>query len=880
MLGVLLQLVLSTGYAARDVLDEQSLQYDPAVPSMQEVLGYAYGEQISSHHQIVTYVQALAAANPDRMRLIEYATSWEGRKLYYMVISSRQNIARLTQHQLSIQQLAHPGDLSTESTTRLIEDLPATTWLAYGVHADEISSSDAALHTAYHLLASREDDLVDKILNKTLVFIDPLQNPDGHDRFVNHFRLNRGLQPDNYAYAAERIQEWPGSRTNHYFFDMNRDWFAMTQPETKGRIRVLQEWYPLIFVDFHEMDLDSTYFFPPTAPPVNPWSSPQQVNNFALFGKNNAAWFDRYGIDYFTREIFDYFYPGYGDSWPGYYGSIGMTYEQASVRGLVGERLDGSQLTFRQSVQHHFITSLATLETSAENRVKLFEEFVAFRRSAIEKGKRDVRSYILPLRGDISLVHKLAGLLASQGVKVKQSTEPLRTCGDYPTGSYVIPLDQPSHRLIRVLLDESVEMSADFIKEQERRRATWIGHELYDVTAWSIPLMFNIEAVPCSKTLKAALDTADDFAIQGQLSNPDASVAFVVPWGTVAAGRLLTAALNEDLHILSNDKPFTLENREFPAGSLIFKVADNPRGLAEKLKGLAHSSGSNVIGINSSWIEQGINFGSEYVVRIKPIRIAMLWNSPTSAYSAGATRFVLEQQFKYPVTVIPTSQVSRADLFKFDVLIMPAGKYHMRSLEAKLLNWVSEGGTLIALEEAVSSISSTKLLDIKEEYLAAGDSDENNQSNKKLKKEKEKIARGSILTSKEDYLDAIEPEKEKPDSVPGVLLKAEVDRDHWLSSGLPDTVNVLFNGNRIYTPITLDKGINVLRYPAEEDLLASGYLWQENRRQIAFKPFVVAQKHKRGLVIAFTSSPTTRAYQDGLNLLLLNAVFRGPAHTY
>lgn len=879
ILCAFLQLISSASYASGDLLDAQSLAYDPAVPTLKDVLGYAYGERISSHQQIVGYSQALARSNPERMKLIEYATSWEGRKLYYIIISAADNIAALAQHQQAIQKLAQPEALTEAETTRLIKTLPATAWLAYGVHGDEISSSDAALHTAYHLLASENDPLVEKILKDTLVFIDPLQNPDGHDRFVNHFRLNRGLHADDYPQAAERVQQWPGSRTNHYFFDMNRDWFAMTQPETKGRIRILLEWYPLTFVDFHEMELNSTYFFPPTAAPVNPWLSPQQVDSFYLFGKNNAAWFDRYGINYYTRENFDYFYPGYGDSWPGYYGSIGMTYEQASARGLIAKRRDGTLLTFRQSVQHHFITSLATLETAADNKVKLYEDFVNYRRSAIEQGKKGVRNYILPLRGDTSLVHKLAGLLSSQGIIVKKSNTRFSACGDFPAGSYVIPLDQPAHRLIRVLLDESVEMEADFIKEQERRRATWVGHELYDVTAWSIPLMFNIDAVPCSSKIRTDLALVNNFEIHGQVSNPDAKVAFIVPWGTNAAGKFLTAALQAKLQILSNDKSFTLAATEFPAGSLIFKVADNPIDLVPMLQGIAEATGADVIGTDTSWVANGIHFGSDFVTRFKPIRIAMMWSSPTSAYSAGATRYVLEQEFNYPVTVIPTLQIPKADLSEIDVLIMPSGKYNMKLLEAKLYNWVIEGGTLIALEKAVSSVSSTRLLDIKEEYLAATDAN-GNKKDDKSKNAKEKIAKGSILASREDYLAAIKPEKEKPDSVPGVLLRAEVDRDHWLSSGLPDTVNVLFQGDRIYTPITLDKGINVLGYPAADELLASGYLWQENREQIAFKPFVVTQQHKKGIVIAFTSSPTTRAYQDGLNLLFLNAVFRGPAHTY
>ncbi|HJN50348.1 MAG: M14 family metallopeptidase [Pseudomonadales bacterium] len=866
-------------------------EYNSTVPNMTGVLGYSATEVISSHDEIIRYMSALVDSRPDRAKLVEYGETWEGKKLVYAVISSPDNMEKLSQYQQMIIALASSRQ-SSELIEQYADELPATVWLAYGIHGDEISSSNAAMLTAYHLLAADQDELVAQMLDSTIIFIDPLQNPDGHDRFVHHFRTHVGLVADDYPQAAEHMQTWPGGRTNHYFFDMNRDFFAQTQPETRARVKVLQQWYPLVYVDFHEMGADSSYFFPPTAPPTNPYLTKTQQDNFSLFGMNNARWFDRYGLDYFTREVFDYFYPGYGDSWPGYYGGIGMTYEQASARGLLVRRRDGSLLTFGDGVQHHFITSLATIETASLHRQKLYGDFVAYRHSAIANGQEGTRNYVLPLQGDHSSVRKLAGLLASQGIEVFQSTRPFQACGQHGKGTYVVPLAQPTQRLIKVLLDVNIDMEDEFISEQERRRTKNLDHEMYDVTAWSLPLMFNLQAIPCGRKITADLERVTQFDVKGSIvngnGNDDAKIAYLVAWGENSAGRLLTASLRAGLKVRSSDKPFTIGGTEFPSGSLIFKVKDNPDNLAVVLTEIAGTTGANVVVTDTSWVEKGINFGSDQVVPIKAARIGLLWDTPTSAYSAGETRFVLERQFNYPVTPIPARILPTADLSLFDSIVIPSGSYGLRKLPSdKLKQWVEQGGTLIALDNAVSHLGSD-LLDVKEEYLARdkdaakdpGSKDAKTSGKKTDAKDDGKTgkAKGTILDSADDYQDAIRSPQQAPDTVPGVILRAEVDRDHWLGAGLPDTVNVLFSGQRIYTPITLNKGRNVVRYKEADQLLASGYLWKENRKQIAYKPFLLAQQHKKGWVIGFTSSPNKRGYLDGLNLLFLNAVFRGPAH--
>ena len=437
-------------------------------------------------------------------------------------------------------------------------------WLAYGVHGNEISSPDAALLTAYHLLASRNDKMVDDVLAKVVVLIDPTQNPDGRDRFVNYFEQSRGLVPDANSVAAEHNEPWPGGRVNHYLFDLNRDWIGLTQPEIASQVKALREWLPLVYVDLHEMGANTTYFFTPESDPYNPNLTPGLRQSLTLFGKNNAKWFDKYGFDYFTREEYDAFYPGYGASWPLYYGALAMTYEQASVRGLVVRRNDETLLTYRDTVRHHFVASISTLETAAVNREKLLSDFYRYRASAVEEGQKEaIKEYILPRGRDAAATDKLAGILMEHGVEVNRAKTPFQAGGrEYAAGTYVVPMAQPSKRFIRTLLDPETKMDDKFVAEEEARRKVKQRSEIYDVTAWSLPLLFNVEAIASGTASKGSFEPANPARIvPGTMHGAQASVAYLVPWGSQAAGRLLAAALRQNLKVHSSDKAITQDGR-------------------------------------------------------------------------------------------------------------------------------------------------------------------------------------------------------------------------------------------------------------------------------------------------------------------------------
>ena len=871
--------------------------YDPAIPTIEDILGYRSGDRITWHRDAIRYFEALEAAAPDRVAVSRYARSWEGRDLIYVVVTSAENMARIDDVKAGMQRLADPRHTTRAQAEEIITSQPAVTWLSYGVHGNEISSTDAAMLTAYHLLASRGDARIAEIMRDTVVVIDPMQNPDGRDRFVHHFEMAEGLRPDSNRISAEHDEPWPGGRTNHYLFDLNRDWFILTQPETRGRIRILQEWYPVAYVDAHEMGSDNTYYFAPEAIPYNPHLANDQRASLELFGRTNARWFDTFGFDYFTREVYDAFYPGYGASWPSYFGSIAMTYEQASSRGLVFRQYDGNDLVYRYTIRNHFVTSLGTAETVAVNHEKFLTDFYDYQVSAIDEGESDrIRSYILPTQADQPAANKLAGLLVQQGIEVGRATSSFSACGQsYEAGSYVINTGQPAKRLIRTLLDSDVPLEERFLEEQERRRAKNLSDEIYDVTAWSMPLMMNVRADTCNRTVSGPLHAAGPELIQtGTVSGGSGSVAYLVPWGSAPAVRLLANALRRGLAVKSTNKPFTHAGMRYPSGTLIIDAADNPDNLSQLIAELAASTGANVVAVDDSWVSDGPNFGSGNVVRFNKPNVAIAWDRPTRPYVAGNTRFVIERQFDFPVTPIRTARIASSDLRLFQVLILPAtgneqdyGSVLGERGIANLKEWVSKGGVLIGIGNANRFLADPNidLLAIRRENAVvegdntkSGGNSNGNGSDGDDGEALETTVPGQYVTDESAYRDLITPEKESPDSVAGALVKADVDGEHWLGAGVASSLNVLVRGSDVYTPIRMDKGVNVARFGAADELLKSGYIWDENRRQLAYKPFAVAQKSDRGYVVGFTQDPNVRAYLDGLNVIFMNAIFRGAAH--
>ena len=858
-------------------------QYSADIPTHTQVLGYKVGERITSYADMLRFFEALELAAPKRIKLFEYGRTWEGRKLIYAAIGAPELINDLDSFAKNMQTLSDPRVTNKQQAKKFQATLPSSVWLEYGVHGNEISSTDAAMMTAYHLLAAPDEVTNKKILNNTIVFIDPLQNPDGRTRFTQRYYATVGLVHSNDRISAEQNEPWPKGRTNHYLFDLNRDWLAITQPETAGRIKILNHYRPLVVIDLHEMGGDSSYFFAPSAQPFNPNMSQNQIDNIGLIGRNHGKHFDRFGFDYFTREVYDAFYPGYGDSWPTFYGASASTYEVGSARGQVFQKNNGELLTYKDTVHKHFVASISTAEGVADNHKKLLKDFYQYQVDAIASGKADKkeRVYLLPIQRDRAGAHKLATLMARHGAEVNQSMESFKACGkDYSAGTYWIDTAQPRGKFVKTTFTKQVDMPDGFIIEQERRRARLLNDEIYDVTAWSLPLMFNIDTDACHTAIKVkSINIDETHTLPGNVFNPQASVAFLVAWGDMAAVRFLTGALQQGLVVKSADKAFVLEDKQaFPAGSLIIERRVNKPGYTDVVSTLANQTGASVIGVDSSWVTDGPSFGSNNTVTMRPPNIAMAWDEPVFPQSAGNTRFVIERQLNYPVTAIRVNMLTKSNLAKYQVLILPSGDYQKSFNESAVKNlksWVQNGGVLVTFGKATQFVASSDvaLLDVKREFAYKKPVDKE----KSVDKDKS-IVKGQLFTEKQNLLDASEDKQKKPDNVAGILANVEIDQEHWLTAGVNKNVVALVLGRDIYAPITLKSGKNVAWFSGPETVLASGYLWQENKQQLAYKPFLIYQPLGKGMLVSFTQEPTTRAYLDGLNVLLTNSIFRAAAH--
>lgn len=864
-------------------------QYNSSIPTFEDVLGYDVGERITNYADMIRYFEALERVAPKQIKLFEYGRTWEGRKLIYAVIGKNKLIDNLDDFADKMQKLSDPRITDKKSAQNLIAQLPSSVWLGYGVHGNEISSTDAAMMTAYHLLAAPNEATNSKILKNTLVFIDPLQNPDGRTRFTSRYYSTVGMQHSDDRLSAEHNEPWPSGRSNHYLFDMNRDWLAITQPETAGRIRAMNHYRPLVVIDLHEMGGDSSYYFSPAAQPFNPHMTQTQIDNMTAIGKNHGKHFDRYGFDYFTREVFDAFYPGYGDSWPVFYGASASTYEVSSSRGEIFKKRTGETLTYKDTVQRHFVASISTAEGVADNHNKLLNDYYNYQTSAIKEGKENKkeRVYILPNKRNIAGNHRLATLMAQHGVEVKQADSAFKQCGEnYKAGAYIIDTAQPKGRFVKTTFTKQVDMAEAFVNEQERRRARKLNDEIYDVTGWSLPLMFDVDVDTCGKAIKVAnhLIKSDD-KLMGKVTNSQATVAYLVPWGDMAAGRFLTAALQQNIILKSADKAFTLENsQKYSAGTLIIEKRSNDDDLAAKIMNIAKASGAQVQGVNSSWVTKGPSFGSGNTVTMSAPKIAMAWDNPVSSLSAGNTRFVIERQFNYPVTAIRTPSLINADLSNYQVLILPSGNYKGTlgtNGADNIKQWVKRGGVLITLGSATQFAAEhdIALLDVKRERAFKAKQDDKSKAPKMIEEvEGESMVEGQLLSTKGELISASENRKETPDFVAGVLANIEVDQEHWLTAGVNEKLTAIAYGNDIYAPIKLASGKNLAWFTDADNVLASGYLWEENKKQLAFKPYLIHQPMGRGMVIAFTQEPTTRAYLDGLNVMLMNTIFRAAAH--
>lgn len=865
-LSVVLLLLLPAFAIAQKPEFAPGVKYDAKIPSLKQVTGYDFAERITPPEDIIRYLKALHEAAPDRTKLVKYAETWEKRELWALIVAAPERIRQLDQIKTGLRQLANPT--ASTDVARLARELPVVVVLTHGVHGNEISSGEAALAESYHLLAAQGDATVDLIRREAIVIIDPMQNPDGRARFVFQNLLGQAMTPDSEPASAEHDEPWPGGRSNHYLFDLNRDWFAQNHPESQGRVKLLLEWSPQVVVDLHEMGGDSTYYFPPGAEPPNPHQTKTQADWLNIFGQANAARFDERGFGYFNREVFDAFYPGYGVSWPMAQGAIGMTFEKGSARGLVYRRSNETLLTYRDGAVEHFTAAISTAATAARNREKMLRDYAEFRRSA---GTGETKAYLLPPGRDAGQTQRLARMLLANGVVVQRAEEAVKF-GErtLPAGTFIVPLPQPAGALVRNLLDQNAPMNDEFIKRQEERRRRRQPDQIYDTTAWNQALLYDVECLAATTAVsaKASPVTAESLkAVAATL--PDAVVGYALPWGATSAAAVIEA-LQSGLRARFLAASFTLGGRKFERGTAFFRNSDNGADLKTKLAAIAAKHSAEVVKLDSAFVSEGVSLGSNQVVTLKSPKVLLAWDAPTSSLSAGWSRFVLERRYGQSVTAVRTASLGRIDLRRYDVLILPSGNYSAalggENLR-RVKDWVSAGGTLITLGEASrwAARESTALLETRTE-LRDGSA------------ESDQPAARTAAARPADYDQAIQPTREQPELIPGAILRVRLDDDHWMSAGTDGEIQALVEGTRVFSPIKLDRGRNVGVYAKLDGLLASGFAWPNSLALIQQKAFLIHQPMGQGHLIAFAEDPNYRAYAEATEFLFINAVLLGAAY--
>lgn len=859
---------------------------DPAVPTPESVLGYRLGERFTRYDDLRRYLAALAAASP-RVEVDDYGTTYEGRPLTLVTITGRRNQERMNQIRRQRGQLADPAALDPDERERLAREAPAVVWLGYGVHGNESSSSEAAMAVAYVLAAAGGD--WDELLDEVVVVLDPLSNPDGRERYVSAFEQRRGRRPDADPDAAEHGEPWPGGRGNHYGVDLNRDWAWATQRETRHRLAAYRAWEPQVYVDLHEMASESTYFFPPTAEPINPGIDPGVVRWLSVFGGANAEAFDRQGWLYYEAESFDLFYPGYGDSYPSFRGAVGMTYEVGGGgRGGLALRLaDGSRVTLADRVARHLTASLATVQTAAVNRHALLADFITGRVAARE---RPATTYLWAAGQPEGAA--MAALLARHGVEVRRLAAdqalPLRDlAGGEPSprpvaaGAWAVSTAQPLGGLVRTLLEPETPMPASYLAQQRKRVDDNLKTEFFDVTAWALPLAFNVatwvmEGAPSPASLAPAAELEADPPAAAAAESADVElpatgagqvvgegeVGYLIPpqglAGYRAAARLAAAGVR--LRVALDG--FALPGGErFPAGTLVVSRTANPDGLdaamAAVAAGDAGGAGGAGVGarrIGSSTTGEGVSLGSDRIIPVVPARIGLVGGPGVDPSSFGFLWHLFDRQVELPVTRLEgdrLGRLNRLDLAAFDVLILPDGDYGERfddKSAAVLERWLRDGGLLVAVGDAIDWLQERKLT--------------------------------AVETWKPAAAPADDPEgaraEEPPQIVtPGAILATRLRDGHPLALGIPAPPPVLFEGSRILRP-TGNPQTDVLTADPDHPVLA-GVAWPEARERLAGALLVATEAVDRGRLVLFAQEPDFRLVWRGTAPLLLNAVLYGPS---
>lgn len=877
--------------------------YRDTVPRPVDVLGYPLGTWHTTYGNMEAYIDTLAASASERVRHVTYGTSVEGQTQHLLAIGSAAHIAELDAIRADLQRLTDPRATSAEDAQQIASERPAIVWINAANDGNETAAFEAVIQLAYQLAAG-EDARTQRIREDVVVLLNMAHNPESltrHTAWYNAFGMG-----DADPQALEHDAPWGlSTNNNHYQIDLNRDGLGLTQTESRTVTTAMQHWRPQVFVDLHGQT--TQYFFPPNAIPVNPLYPDQLADWIDRIGRGNAAAFDDYGWSYYTRDVFDLFYPGYWDSYPSFHGATGMTYETdgGGYKGMRWRRDDGTILTFEDGIAHHFVASLATMETTANgHEERLVDYYRYFADALAESEEAEYAAAVLLPGSDARAAARLATTLQRHGLTVDEVqaggtvraydalTDATRSV-DVPAGAFVVPFEQPNVRLAEVLLAPNVDLPEGFRQQELAKLARNLhrapgereGYAFYDITAWNlalaagVPIVWTTDAPGLSTTSvtlsegerKAAGgwdgDVAD--ALDPAVNVSRAQSAYVWPPGSRGAVRLLARLQGEGFNVAVAERPLVVDDEAFPRGSYIARVGRNPEALHDRIAALADEAGVPVMAASTAFQAVGpTGTGSEATRSLRPPSIAVLAGDGVSVTSYGALWFVLEQQLAQPFTALRTRTLSSARLDAFDVLILPDGSYGTLTEDARaaITDWVQRGGALIGYADGAQYITARDLgatFTPPEEESAPSDT---------LTALREAVA--AQVDGPVGGPTVASPAAEAPElAVPGAFLRIDADTTHWLTHGYSEGMPAVLTRNE---PLPLSQnGANPVTY-ATGPLRVSGFVWPElGRRTYAGQAYATVDRSGDGVVVRLAEDPVFRVFADGPLRLLTNAIYLG-----
>ncbi|TMU57229.1 M14 family metallopeptidase [Flagellimonas algicola] len=830
LLLILLGLNLTAQNVTLDYYLPDNLNYDPSIPKPADVIGHEVGEWHVTHDKLVFYMQQLAAAS-DRITLEDRGKTFEGRPILLLTVTSpknHQNIESIREQHLELSN----GIGNTNNS-----EMPVVVYQGFSIHGNEPSGSNAALAYAYYLAAAQGPEF-EAMLNDMVILLDPSFNPDGLQRFAYWANTNKSINLNPDTNEREYHEVWPGGRTNHYWFDMNRDWLPVQLPESRARIASFHQWLPNILTDHHEMGTNSTFFFQPGEPSrVNPLTPHINQDLTREIGTYHAKALDKIGSLYYSEENYDDYYYGKGSTFPDVNGSIGILFEQGSSRGHIQESENGI-LTFPFTIRNQFTTALSTIEAAKNMRTKLLDyqqKFYADMKT--EVGRSRTKAIVFGDSKDAAKTHHLAEILNRHQIKFHELANDVTISGkQYKKGaSYVVPMNQKNPKLIQAMFE---------------KRTTFKDSLFYDVSAWTFPLAFNVDYANLSTLSNAGAEVTDFQAPKGGV-NQKSNYAYLFEWHEYYTPKALNQITSKGLRAKVAKSPFTLEGKTYDYGTIMVPVQNQKLDadqLYNFLNKVAQESQIQLTAV-STGLTRGIDLGSNDFDPIKKQKVAILVGDGVRSYDAGEVWHLFDTRYEMKITKLDTRDFDDVDLDRYTDLILPSGwSSNLLNKEGadKIKAWVKSGGTVIGYRTAVDWFKKNEFIkvDAKKDTL---------------------VATNVPFDQKNDFTGA--------QVTGGAIFEAKQDRSHPINYGYKNDRLALFRNTNIYLKPEKNSYDNPIQYT--NDPLLSGYISEENAELIKNSvPFKVKRLGK-GRVILFTDNTNFRAFWYGTNKLLMNAIFFG-----